>query len=398
MSAGRRRLLGFVGDVMVDRDEPDTAFDLARGALTTPDLLFGNCECVFTDDRRHLAPSAAVVAIAPSAAAAALGPAGFDVMSLANNHIVDAGHEGIDTTAGLLGGQGIQTVGAGRNLTEARRPATLRTGDVTVAYLAYASFFPSGYEARDDWPGLAPVRSRNHYVERFPNLWAPGTPPVCSTVPVPEDMERLEADLVAARQAADIVVASFHWGDYQRPYDLTDHEVRTAHFAVGCGADVVVGHHHHMLRGVEWYRDRPIFYGLGHFVFDFALPESGPAAMVDRQVTIDPGNDTYYGLAPRQGWPLHPWHPDARMTALAWVGLDGTTIDGAGFLPCRLNPAGQVEPLDPSSPAGAAVVEYVRTGCDTQDLGVELVNSPDVVLGGLPTVEVVAESHRQGAG
>lgn len=393
MSARTACLLGFVGDVMVDRQEPDSAFDPTHDALATPDLLFGNCECVFTDDRRHLAPNATVVAIAPSAGAAALGTAGFDVMSLANNHIVDAGHDGIDSTINLLRSQGIQTVGAGRNLDEARRPALLRSGGLTVAYLAYASFFPAGYEARDDWPGLAPVRSRNHYVERFSNVWAPGTAPICSTIPVPEDMERLEADLGAARRVADVVVTSFHWGDYQRPYFLTDHELRTAHFAVDHGSDIVVGHHHHMLRGIEWYRDRPIFYGLGHFVFDFALPECGPKEMVSNHVTIDPENDTYYGLAYREGWPLHPWHPDSRMTALAWVGVDGTSISGAGFLPCRLNPAGQVEPLDPNTPEGAAVVDYVQNGCDTQNLDVKLVDSSTVKLGGLPTVGVVPASR-----
>jgi poly-gamma-glutamate synthesis protein (capsule biosynthesis protein) len=388
MSATSRRVLGFVGDVMVDRPEPGSAFDLVREALAGPDLLFGNAECVYTDEPR-LAPSAAVVAIAPARNAAALGPAGFDVMSLANNHIVDAGHEGILDTAHALQKQGIATVGAGRNLADATRPAVLTTGDVRVSYLAYSSFFPTGYEAREDWPGLAPMRSRNFYVEKFANLWAPGAPAVCHCVPVQEDLEHLEADLAAARESSEVVVASFHWGDYQKPFHLTDHETTIAHFAIDHGADIVVGHHHHMLRGIEWYRGSPIFYGLGHFVFDLALPESGPAALVEKQVVIDPGNDDYYGLAHREGWPLHPWHPDARMTGVAWVGLDGATVDSAGFLPCRLNPAGQVVPLDAKSPEGRAVVDYVDTGCTTQGLGTRFEVAEDVAFGGLTTVRAV---------
>lgn len=383
--AAHTALLGFVGDVMIDRDDPDSAFDLVRAPLQTPDVLFGNAECVYTDDPT-LAPSAAVVAIAGTHNASALGPAGFDVMSLANNHIVDAGHEGIYATAESLHKQGIATVGAGRNLAEATRPAVLTAGGAQVSYLAYSSFFPTGYEARADWPGLAPMRSRNLYFEKAPNLWAPGMASVCQAVPVREDLERLEADLAAARATSDVVVASFHWGDYQRPFHLTDHETTIAHFAADHGADVVVGHHHHMLRGIEWFHDTPIFYGLGHFVFDLALPESGPAALVEK-VQIDPEHDDYYGLAAREGWPLHPWHPDARMTALAWVTLRGTTVERAGFLPCRLNPAGQVEPLDARSEAGRAVSDYVGAGCTTQNLGTVLAPADDIAFDGLVAVE-----------
>lgn len=382
-------LLGFVGDVMVDRDRPDTAFDLVRGALRVPHALFGNAECVYTD-RPTLAPGAAVVAIAPSHNAGALGPAGFDVVSLANNHIVDAGHQGMRETVEALRAQGIATVGVGDDLAGARTPAVLDVEGVRVAYLAYASFYPVGYEARPDWPGLAPMRSRNFYVEKVSNLWAPGMAADCHAVPVPEDLAALDADLRAARATADVVVASFHWGDYQRPFHLTDHERVIARFAVDHGADVVVGHHHHMLRGVEWYGGKPIFYGLGHFVFDFPMPGAGPAALVEN-VAVDPAHDDYYGLAERPGWPLHPWHPDARMTALAWVSLRDSAVHRAGFLPCRLNPQGQVVPLDARGEEGRAVLDYVRTGCSSQELGSDITVAEDVDFDGLASAEVIAE-------
>lgn len=388
--ASNPALLGFVGDVMIDREQPDEAFALVHGALQVPDVLFGNAECVYTDNP-VLAPSAAVVAIAGTHNAAGLAAAGFDVMSLANNHIVDAGHEGMTNTKNIIEGHGIATAGVGRNLAEARRAAVRTAGDARVSYLAYASFFPTGYEARDDWPGLAPMRSRNFYVEKVSNLWAPGMSPVCHAVPVREDLERLEADLAAARESSDVVVASFHWGDYQRPFHLTDHEKTIAHFAVDHGADIVVGHHHHMLRGIEWYRGRPIFYGLGHFVFDFPLPRSGPAALVEK-VEIDPNNDDYFGLAAREGWPLHPWHPDARMTAVAWVSLAGTAIDRAGFLPCQLNPAGQVEPLDANSDDGTAVSEYIEAGCTTQQLNTGFRVTDDIDFDGYAVVETYSQA------
>lgn len=365
------RLLGFVGDVLVNRDDdPSSGFQLVEPALAEPDLLFGNAECVFHDDP-HPVPSAAVVAVAGTHNVDALGGAHFDVMSVANNHIVDAGHDGMNQTIELINAQGIQTVGAGNTLDDATRPAILTAGDVKVAYLAFASFFPVGYEARDDWPGLAPMRSHNHYVQKLPNLWAPGADSVCHAVPVQEDLERLKNSIAAARAEADVVVASFHWGDYQKPFHLTEHERFFAHEAIDLGADIVVGHHHHLLRGIEWYRGKPIFFGLGHFVFDFPLPASGPSSLV-ASVTVDPGNDDYYGLAEREGWPLHPWHPDARMTALAWVELDGDAVSEAGFLPCRLNPQGQVVPLDARSSEGREVLEYMQRCCDTQGLDTEI--------------------------
>jgi poly-gamma-glutamate capsule biosynthesis protein CapA/YwtB (metallophosphatase superfamily) len=388
----RKRLLGFVGDVLVDRaDNPNAGFQLVEPILSQPDVLFGNAECVFHDDPKP-APSAAVVAIAPTRNVTALKFAHFDVMSVANNHIVDAGHEGMDQTINLLNAQGIQTVGAGKTLDEATRAAVLSLGDTKVAYLAYASFFPVGYEARDNWPGLAPMRSHNHYVQKLPNLWAPGADSVCQAVPLREDLDLLQENISQARKTADVVVTSFHWGDYQKPFHLTEHERFFAHTAIEFGADIVVGHHHHVLRGIEWYQNRPIFYGLGHFVFDFGLPRSGPRALVER-VTVDPESDDYYGLAEREGWPLHPWHPDARLTAMAWVELDGATIGDVGFVPCRLNPHGEVVPLDARSSEGQEVLAYMQRCCDTQGLDTAIEPGGATVAGFTSAVAKPRESR-----
>jgi hypothetical protein len=237
----------------------------------------------------------------------------------------------------------------------------LKSGEQTVAYLAYASFFPRGYEALDDWPGLAPMRAHNYYRDVLPNVWSAGMEPVSSSVPVQEDMDNLREDITAAKREADIVVVQLHGGDYKRPYVLSDHELRSARFAIDCGADVVVGHHHHILRGMEMYRGKPIFYGLGHFVFDLEKFR-GPREIVSQGAALDPDTDETYSLAPRKGWPWLPWHRDARMTALAWVSLKGSRIHEAGFLPCFLNQRGQVYPVDANSAEGRQVAAYVGRG------------------------------------
>lgn len=359
-------MLGFAGDLLVDRENPDSVFDLARDVLAVPDLLTANCECAYAEHVEHV-PGVTVPVAAHPRNVPAIARAGFDLVTLANNHALDAGHRGLWEMHGHLESAGIAHCGTGRNLADARRPAILTAGDVRVAVLAYASFFPRGYEALHDWPGLAPLRAFNHYRDLHPNVWSPGYPPVCSTVPLQEDMDALREDIESARRAADVVVVQFHGGDYKRPFFLSDHETRSARFAVDCGANAVIGHHHHVLRGMEWYRGAPIFYGLGHFVFDLSTFR-GPKEMVTAGEALDPETDESYALAPRKGWPLLPWHRDARMTALAWATVSEGRIDAAGFLPCFLNRAGQVYPVQATSAEGRQVMDYVAKGTRTQNL------------------------------
>ncbi len=162
------------------------------------------------------------------------------------------------------------------------------------------------------------------------------------------------------------MVASFHWGDHFKAYHLTDHELRTARLCIDEGVDIVVGHHQHVLRGMEWYRDRPVFYGLGHFVFDVRV-DKWPPEVVAAMPLLDDSADTY-AVAPRKGWPLMPLHPEARMTALGFVRLAGGEPAEFGFVPCRLNPEGAVRAVDPETPEGRQVVDYVEHGCVSQDL------------------------------
>jgi poly-gamma-glutamate capsule biosynthesis protein CapA/YwtB (metallophosphatase superfamily) len=383
-------LLGFVGDVLVDRDDPDSAFDDVLDVLAAPDVVFGNCEAPYTV-APHLAPTAGIPLTPHPANTRAFRH--FEVLSLANNHIVDAGHEAMLETAEHVRRAGAIPVGVGRDIGEARRPAVVERHGVRIAYLAYASVFPFGYEARDGWPGVAPVRARNLHVERLPNYWLPGIAGPIVSAPVEEDYEALASDLERARSEHDVVVASFHWGDFQQPFTLTDHERRTARFAIDHGADVVVGHHHHILRGIEWYGGRPIFYGLGHFVLDLRNP---PWPDWYPQARSALGESDSYELYERPGWPLLPMHPDARLTMLAWVRLDGGEVAAAGFLPCTLTPDGRVHAHDARSGDGRRVLDYVERCCRSESLAVTLGVSDDEVIAGLATVTASRPSRASG--
>jgi len=375
-------LLAFVGDVLVDRDEPDSAFADVADVLAVPDVLFGNLEAPYTG-RPHLSPTAGIPLTPDPANVHALRR--FDVLALANNHIVDAGHAAMLETADRVRAVGAIPVGVGSDIAEARRPAVVERDGLRFAFLAYASVFPFGYEAREGWPGLAPLRAINRHVESLPNYWVPGVLGRIESHPHREDHEALAADLRAARESADIVVASFHWGDFREPFTLSDHERRTARFAVDHGADIVVGHHHHILRGVEWYGDRPIFYGLGHFVFDIRGPAWPDWVAADAR----PDQPETYDLYERPGWPLLPMHPDARMTMLAWVEVDDEGRPAAaGFLPCTLTADGVVHAHDAGSEEGQQVVEYIRRGCEVAGLASVLTVGAEPAIGGLATVRV----------
>jgi poly-gamma-glutamate capsule biosynthesis protein CapA/YwtB (metallophosphatase superfamily) len=378
-------LIGFVGDVFVHRDHPREAFREVSDVLKAPQIMFANLEGAYTDHPRPPLGTNMVVS-APAHNLDALAEVGFNVVSMASNHILDAGYEAMLDTRARLRAQGVKTCGAGDCLSVAREPAIVEANGVRVAFLAYASTFPVGYEARTNAPGLAPVRAYNFWRELSLGVYRPGAMPLVTTVPDPSDMASLAEDIRNARERAELVVASFHWGDHRRPFHLTDHEKRTAKYCIDEGVDMVVGHHHHALRGMEWYQGKPIMYGLGHFVFDgrFELSEEWKKIIKEK----DP-EDLGYEVAPREGWPLLPLHEDTRMTLMAWVTASRKGITDMGFLPCRLTPDGLVHPLRLNSEESNEVVAYLDKCNRTQALKSVIAAESSQPIAGFRTLRII---------
>jgi poly-gamma-glutamate capsule biosynthesis protein CapA/YwtB (metallophosphatase superfamily) len=376
-------LMGFAGDVVIDRDDPHEIFSEVHDLLRDPDILFANLESPYSDTP-GVAVTAPVVLVPRARNLDAYAGAGFHVMSMANNHIVDAGHAAMLETRTRLRMQGIATCGAGANLAEARHPAVLEREGLKFGFLAYASIFPHGYQARSTVPGLAPLRALNHFHEGLPEYFAPGYLPRIETIPDQEDHRNLEEDIKALRHNVDLIVTSFHWGDHSRPFVLTDHERRTARLSIDRGADLVIGHHHHALRGVEWYKGKPIFYGLGHFVFDLRL-----VLTEEVKAYIEAADPESYAVFPRQGWPLLPLHPDTRMTMLGWARSQDGCITDVGFVPCRLRPDGRVVAVDPECAEGREVIDYINQCNRSQKLNGKVVHEGAPIVGGHRSVRVV---------
>jgi hypothetical protein len=315
-------------------------------------------------------------------------------MALANNHILDAGHDGLAQTIAVLREQGLSAIGAGRNLSEARAAAVVERNGIRVGFLSFASVYQAGYEARKEVPGLSPMRVHSHYY--IPDWDAygkvePGVPPQVRTIPFPEDMEVLRASIAALRELADVVVVSHHWGRAGEPAIITDYEHTLGRASVDAGADIVLGHHHHFLRGIEIYRDRPIYYGLGHFVFDLpGLGESLTPLEIEKLKGMGE-----YAIYPRDGYPLSPFHPDARMTMIAVCDFEGSRMLSRGFVPCLIDGSNHARPLAPGSEAWDAVVDYMArvsaAGGIESDYWTKIVSSPG---GGFVEVQAASASHR----
>ncbi len=253
--------LVFVGDVMLDRGvresvltagKADWSFPFAqvRSAVRDADLAFANLESIISDRGESTKPSFLCCSFrAPPPALSGLQDAGFDVVSVANNHAGDFGRDAMADSAARLRSGGILPVGFGETETDARTPVLLTIGDMTFAYLAYTDRGSSQWRARDARSGFAFFARAG----RSGIAWL--------------REETLATDVADARKLADVVIVSMHTGTEYRtsPSPKTQ---RLARLAIDEGATVVVAHHPHVAQPVERYGEGVIAYSLGNFVFD----------------------------------------------------------------------------------------------------------------------------------
>src|SRR3569623_1514078 len=151
------------GDIAPDREHPNECFAATRDVLQAADLVFGQLETSFAERGTRL-PQARHAVLTKPEGAAAVGRAGFDIISMAGNHVLDWGNEAMFETIGHLNAAGVAVVGAGENIAAARGPAISVLDDgARVALLAYSSILPMTYWAEDRRPGCAPMRAHTIY-------------------------------------------------------------------------------------------------------------------------------------------------------------------------------------------------------------------------------------------
>ena len=261
-------LMYLVGDIGPSREDVDPIFAHVAPVFGEADVVFAQLETNLTGRGTRMPQAAYADRLAPSAAGA-FRRAGFNVLSCASNHCMDWGPEGLADTTSALHGAGIAVAGAGANIHEARRPVIHEARGSRVAFLAYNSILPAGYWAEERRPGCVPLRALTVYQPIEPDQ--PGTPARIHTYPVREDLAAMQQDIARAREHADVVVVSLHFGIHFVPATLADYQADLAHAAIDAGADMIVGHHPHILKGVEVYKGKPILYSLGNFAMDLPM-------------------------------------------------------------------------------------------------------------------------------
>jgi hypothetical protein len=203
--------------------------------------------------------------------------------------------------------------------------------------------------ARVTVPGLKPMRVHVHHCQGEGEHALPGSPPRTLTSAYREDLDFLQQAIADLRQRADAVVVSFHWGEGIQPFVLMDYERDTARRAIDFGADAVICHHHHTLRGVDFYRGQPIFHGICHFVPDYPHIERDVPPEMMTWIAAAYGE---YAIQLHADYPLLPMHPDSRNTMVAAIRfVDGKVAD-VGAIPCRINPKGQPHAVSLDTPEG----------------------------------------------
>jgi poly-gamma-glutamate synthesis protein (capsule biosynthesis protein) len=375
----RQLAIMMVGDLILDEPDPASYFELARATLRRGDIGIGHIEVPHSEATDNAATAVAATPSDPGALAV-LPDAGLHVVTLAGNHVFDAGAPGVLDTIRHASAAGLLTAGAGRNIGDAREPAIIERAGIRVAILSYNCVGPRESYATSRKAGCAYVRVLTHYELDHSS---PGGPPRVYTFVEPDDLATLQDDIGKARDRADVVIIGFHKGIVHTPAVLAMYERPLTHAAVDFGADVVLSHHAHILRGVEVYRGRPIFHGLGNFVtvthaLSVSCNDSAErAAWARRRVEL-------YGFAPDPDMPSYPFHPESRNTAIATVYVGSSGVTGAGLIPCWINDAAQPTPVRRTG-RGADVIEYIKKINAAADLSTELMwlNDEEVSMPGI---------------
>ncbi|MEW2569478.1 CapA family protein [Streptomyces sp. NPDC047070] len=346
-----------VGDLILDEPDPASYLAPAAALLKAADVTVGHVEVPHSTTTVRQSTDVPAPPADP-AALTALADAGFDVVTLAGNHIHDAGSEGVADTVAHARAAGLVPVGAGANLAEARTPAVVERGGLRIGVLSYNCVGPRESWATSGKAGCAYVHVLTHYELDHAS---PGGPPKIYTFAAPESLAALEADVARLRERADVVLVGLHKGVGHTPAAVAMYESPVARAAIDAGADAVFGHHAHIMRGIETYRGRPIFHGLGNFVtVTRALtPEANSRSSAELTAWARRRTELY-GFAPDPRMPAYPFHPESRNTAIAVCRFDGEgRLVEAGFEPCWIDDQGRPVPCGDTE-EGRRVADYVE--------------------------------------
>lgn len=254
----------FVGDIMVDRGVENSVntnlggdfgklFDNIGPFLKSADAVFGNLEGPVTTkgpnvgSRFSFAMNKAILPV--------LVNNNFKIVSFANNHVGDRSNSGFVDTLNNLDAAGLAYTGAGYKLSDVTQPKVITINGMRIGFVGCTDVGPTWLAATDTKPGIL----------------------LCSNPNLPQI-------IAAARPQVDFLIFSAHWGVEYHP--RTTRQQDLAHMAIDNGADMVIGHHPHVIEATEWYKGKFIAYSMGNFIFDQYFSDATMhGLMVDAVIT-----------------------------------------------------------------------------------------------------------------
>lgn len=241
-------MIGRLVNEVLEAQPPEYPWGDTLPILHSADWRICNLECVISDRGMPWAPFEKAFHFRSAAKnIAVLEAARINAVSIANNHTLDYGYDAMFEMLEILDRAGIVHSGAGANLEDASRLATAEARGRKLALVAFSDNEP-GWEATPIEPGIfyVPVDLSDSRAQRLLELVRDG------------------------KEHVDLLIVSAHWGS-NWGYAPPKEHVEFAHALVDAGAGLVFGHSSHVFRGIEFYKERPILYGAGNFVDDYAV-------------------------------------------------------------------------------------------------------------------------------
>lgn len=342
------------GDVILNEPNPAFNFGPTAPIFASADIPVVHVEVPHTARGQQSVRSIPAFG-APVENLSVLGDLGVKIATLASNHSFDTGVNGIVDTRDALEAAGVTPVGAGVNLDDATRPAIREAKGVRVGVLSYNCVGPPESWATAGKPGCAYVKVLTHYE---PANEMVGHPAEMYTFAAPDSLRLFQEEISRLAADVDAVIVSLHKGLGHSRAVVQDYERQISHAAIDAGAHIVIGHHAHIMRGVEVYKERPIYHGLGNFV------------TVSKSLNLENNNSPerlawakrrreMFGFEPDPNMPTYAFHPESRNTALARCEIGKSGLVESALIPCWIDD--DVRPVPVTEAAGGdKVLDYIE--------------------------------------
>lgn len=232
----------------------DYPYRNVQSILGSADLNFGNLECALSS-RGRPAHGKKFTFRGSQQNANFLKKAGFSVVSVANNHSKDSSNQAFLDTLDALRKGGIIASGGGQTASEAYKLQIIEVEGTRVAFILFSDILPWGFAATTSNPSVASPRNQKLVLQKIKE----------------------------ARQEADFVIVSIHWGKELSVYP-SKKQIALAHRMVDGGTDLILGHRPHVAQGIEVYKERVIAYSLGNFIFSPGSSEGRPSLILNVKV------------------------------------------------------------------------------------------------------------------